>query len=116
MEKKSKEVKMGGAKQEDQKIPYEQLEQVALQLRAANNDLYKRLQSAQQAIAEFNEIGMLLDILGKSEYFCCINFESHVLAVTLGITKGCFFSNSRDCTGLEHVVTTEKLFGVTVCR
>lgn len=69
MEKKSKEVKIDGAKQEDQKIPYEQLEQVALQLRAANNDLYKRLQSAQQAIAEFNEIGMLLDILGKSEYF-----------------------------------------------
>lgn len=69
MEKKSKEVKMKDAKQEEQKLPYEQLEQVALQLRNANNDLYKRLQNAQQAIAEFNEIGMLLDILGKSEYF-----------------------------------------------
>ena len=69
MEKKSEEVKMKDAKQGEQKLTYEQLEQVAVQLRGANNDLYKRLQNAQQAIAEFNEIGMLLDILGKSEYF-----------------------------------------------
>ena len=68
MEKKSKELKKD-VRQESQKLSYEQLEQVALQMRNANNDLYKRLQNAQQAIAEFNEIGMLLDILGKSEYF-----------------------------------------------
>lgn len=72
MEKKSKEVKMNVVKnesKENKKLSYEELEQVALQARGANNDLYQRLQQAQSIIAEFNEIGMLLDILGKAEYF-----------------------------------------------
>lgn len=72
MEKKSKETKMNAAREssnKNEKLSYEELEHIALQARAANNDLYQRLQHAQNVIAEFNEIGMLLDILGKAEYF-----------------------------------------------
>ena len=65
-EKKSKEVKMEG-KQE--KLTYEQLEQIAGNLQQQCQQLYSQLKDAQNTIAEFNEIGLLLDILDKSEHF-----------------------------------------------
>ena len=72
MEKKSKEVKMKKAdpeSQEGQKLTYEQLEKVAVDLQNQRNQYYSQLQKAQSVIAEFNEIGMLLEILAKSEHF-----------------------------------------------
>ena len=69
---KSKEVKMESVaanKEEVKKLSYEELEKVAYQLKAANNALYKRIQQAEGIISEFNEIGMLLSILERSEHF-----------------------------------------------
>lgn len=73
MEKKSKEVKMNGGNgnggKQPEKIPYEQLEQIAGQLNQQCRVLQQQLVQAQNTIAEFNEIGMLLGVLGKSEHF-----------------------------------------------
>lgn len=52
-----------------EKLSYDDLERVAFQLKATNTDLYRRLQSAEATISEFNEIGMLLSIIDKSEHF-----------------------------------------------
>ena len=56
-------------KKEENKLTYEQLEQVAGNLNAQCQQLHSQLRSAQNTIAQVNEIGMLLDILGKSEHF-----------------------------------------------
>lgn len=72
MEKKSKTVKMNGAVTDGKnggKLNYEQLEQVAGSLNQRCNMLYQQLQQAQNTIAEFNEIGMLLDVLKQAEQF-----------------------------------------------
>ena len=68
MDKKSKEVKMDEGKQ-NQKLSYEQLEKVANDLNNNCNMLYRQLQQAQNTIAEFNEIGMLLDVIKQAEQF-----------------------------------------------
>ena len=68
MDKKSKEVKMDAGKQ-TQKLSYEQLEKVANDLNNNCNMLYRQLQQAQNTIAEFNEIGMLLDVIKQAEQF-----------------------------------------------
>lgn len=64
---KSKEVKMDTQKNE--KLSYEQLEQVAGNLNRQCQQLNAQLREARNAIAEFNEIGMMLSILDKSEHF-----------------------------------------------
>ena len=72
MEKKSRTVKMEGAAHEtkqNEKLTYEQLEQLANNLNNRCNLLYRQLQQAQNTIAEFNEIGMLLDVLKQGEQF-----------------------------------------------
>ena len=69
MKEKSKVVKMEETAKKDEKLTYEQLEQVASNLNDKCRQLYKQLQDAQAVIAEFNEIGMLLAILDKSEHF-----------------------------------------------
>lgn len=74
MEKKSRTVKMNTVKsgeenQENQKLTYEQLEQVANNLNNQCRSLYNELTEARELIKDFNDIGMLLSILGKSEYF-----------------------------------------------
>ena len=51
------------------KLTYEQLEQVANNLNQRCNMLYQQLQKAENAIAEYNEIGMLLDIIKQAEHF-----------------------------------------------
>jgi hypothetical protein len=70
---KSKTVKMDAANnsnvESQQKLSYEQLEQVAGNLNQQCKQMQSHIRSLQAAIAEFNEIGMLLDILGKSEHF-----------------------------------------------
>lgn len=67
MEKKNKEVKMETQKSE--KLSYEQLEQTANNLNRQCQQFYSQLQEANRIIAEFNEVEMLLSILGKSEHF-----------------------------------------------
>jgi hypothetical protein len=71
---KSKNVKMnapkGNVKNPDQeKLSYEQLEQIAGNLNQQCRQMQEHIRSLQNAIAEFNEIGMLLDVLDKSEHF-----------------------------------------------
>ena len=66
MSEKSKNVEMKG-KQE--KLSYEQLEQIAGNLNNRCNQLYQQVQEAQAIIADFNEIGMLLSIIDRGEHF-----------------------------------------------
>ena len=68
MEKKSKEVKMNESKQPE-KMTYEQLEQIAGNLNQQCRVLQQQLIQAKNTIAEFNEIGMLLEVLKQSEQF-----------------------------------------------
>ena len=72
-EKKSKTVKMNGGepqgKPQGEKLSYEQLEQIAGNLNHQCQQMQQQIRNMQQALAEVNEIGMLLDILGKSEHF-----------------------------------------------
>ena len=70
MEKKSKEVKMQLAKKKaDEKLSYEQLEQLAANLRQEAKHWYQQCIEMKKVLDEFNEVNMLLDILGKSEHF-----------------------------------------------
>ena len=70
MGEKSKEVKMSVASKEEQKkLTYEQLEQVAANLQRQCQQLYEQLRGAQNVIDNFNEVEMLLSILDKAEYF-----------------------------------------------
>ena len=71
---KSKSVKMnapkGAAENPGQeKLSYEQLEQIAGNLNQQCRQMQEHIRNLQNAIAEFNEISMLLDVLGKSEHF-----------------------------------------------
>ena len=71
---KSKSVKMSASKGNvenpgQEKLSYEQLEQIAGNLNQQCRQMQQVINNQQQAIAEFNEIGMLLDVLGKSEHF-----------------------------------------------
>ena len=52
-----------------EKFSYEQLEQIAGNLNQQCRQQQQIINNQQQVIAEFNEIGMLLDVLGKSEHF-----------------------------------------------
>jgi cell division protein ZapA (FtsZ GTPase activity inhibitor) len=58
-----------GKSVKEEKLSYEQLESVANSLNQKCRQLQEYARSLQQTISEFNEIGMLLDILGKSEHF-----------------------------------------------
>lgn len=76
MEKKNeKKAEMKVVREESQnnevskKLSYEELENIALQSRKQNAELYQRLQQVQNVLAEVNQIGLLLDILGKAEHF-----------------------------------------------
>lgn len=71
---KSKSVKMNAPKGNvenpgQEKLSYEQLEQIAGNLNQQCRQMQEHIRNLQNAIAEFNEIGMLLDVLGKSEHF-----------------------------------------------
>lgn len=75
-EKSAKNVKMNANDNgnvenpsQHQKLSYEQLEQVAGNLNQQCRQMQAHIGNLQRTIAEFNEIGMLLDILGKSEHF-----------------------------------------------
>ena len=52
-----------------EKLSYEQLEQIAGNLNQQCRQMQEHIRNLQNAIAEFNEIGMLLDVLEKSEHF-----------------------------------------------
>ena len=76
MEEKNKKVDSKSTKKSE-KLTYEQLESVANELNMQCKQLYAKLQNAQKVISEFNDLGLLLDIIGKGEYFssdfveCC---------------------------------------------
>ena len=67
MSEKSKTVKMDA--QNNEKLSYEQLEQLANNLNRQCQQFYSQLQEANKIISEFNEVDMLLSILEKSEHF-----------------------------------------------
>lgn len=68
MEKeKSKEVKMNS--EGNEKLTYEQLEKFASDLHSSYKQLQQKYWEASRVIAEFNEIGLLLEILDKAAYF-----------------------------------------------
>ena len=54
---------------QQEKLSYEQLEQIAGNLNQQCRQMQEHILNLQNALAEFNEVGMLLDILGKSEHF-----------------------------------------------
>lgn len=72
MAKEKKTIKQDGNVEipgQKEKLSYEQLEQIAGNLNQQCRQMQQIINNQQQAIAEFNEIGMLLDVLGKSEHF-----------------------------------------------
>lgn len=74
MEKEKKTISMNASKGNvenpgREKLSYEQLEQIAGNLNQQCRQMQEHIRSMQNVIAEFNEIGMLLDVLGKSEHF-----------------------------------------------
>ena len=89
VKEKSKEVKMDAQAQPQEKLSYEQLEQLAGNLNKQCQQMYTKLQEANRAIAEFNEIGLLLDVLGKAEYFSD-NFVSRCSVKIEGIITKAF--------------------------
>jgi ABC-type transporter Mla subunit MlaD len=54
---------------QQEKLSYEQLEQIANSLNQQCRQMQEHIRNLQNVIAEFNEIGMLLDVLDKSEHF-----------------------------------------------
>ena len=97
MEKKSKEVRMNasGDSNQSEKLTYEQLEQVANNLNNRCNLLYQQLQQSQKALGEVNEIGMLLDVLGKSEHFEQAFVERCASKIQELISKAMYASEKR---------------------
>lgn len=69
MEKSKKTNVETSGEKKPEKLTYEQLEQVANNLNKQCQQMYGQLQEANRVISEFNEIDMLLSILGKSEFF-----------------------------------------------
>ncbi len=94
MEKETKTVKLTPNTEEStasnpQKLTYEQLEQVARDLAMQRNQLQAHLQKAEQAIAEFNDLGVLLSIVNSGENFSsdfivrCTNRIEKMVSVAL---------------------------------
>ena len=52
-----------------EELTYEQLKQVASGLKAQCDQLYQKLREAHNIISNFNDIGLLISIIEKSEYF-----------------------------------------------
>ena len=68
MEEKKMKVEKDPTKKSE-KLTYEQLESVANELNMQCKQLYAQLQNAQKVISEFNDLGLLLEIIDKGEYF-----------------------------------------------
>lgn len=70
--KEAKEVKLTEAKPEtekEEKLTYEQLEQVAMRLNQQCQQMYEKLQEAERIIKNVNDIELLLSVIRQSEYF-----------------------------------------------
>jgi hypothetical protein len=104
MEKKTKTVAMETAKKnskkaeaKDEKLSYEQLEQIAINLNQQCQQLQQQLHQAQQTIANFNGmevvVSLLMDILGKSEFFSedfiarCVNKIEFIASKAMDTVK-----------------------------
>ena len=64
MEEKKMKVEKDSTKKSE-KLTYEQLESVANELNMQCKQLYAQLQNAQKVISEFNDLGLLLEIIDK---------------------------------------------------
>lgn len=96
MKEKSKVVNMEETAKKNEKLTYEQLEQVASNLNDKCRQLYKQLQEAQAVIAEFNEIGMLLAIIDKGDSFEIPFVERCAKKVQQIITKALDASEKKE--------------------
>jgi hypothetical protein len=97
MGEKSKEVKMNvSSKEEQKKLTYEQLEQVAGNLQRQCQQMYDQLREAQNVINNFNEVEMLLYILDKSEYFKAEFTDRCAAKIQEVITKALDASEKRE--------------------
>ena len=76
MEEKKKPIEK---KEEQKKLTYEQLEQIAGNLQAQCQQLHNQLRDTQRVIAEFNEVGMLLDILDKADEILGYSLKDPIL-------------------------------------
>ena len=54
---------------QQKKLSYEELEQIAGNLNQQCRQMQQVINNQRQIISEFNEIGMLLEVLAKSEHF-----------------------------------------------
>ena len=54
---------------QQEKLSYEQLEQIAGNLNQQCRQMQEHIRNLQDVISEFNELGLLLEVLGKSEHF-----------------------------------------------
>lgn len=86
-EENNNEVKMNASNGSGKKLSYEELEQMAGNLNRQCQQFYSQLQEANRIISEFNEVGMLLSILERSEHFssafterCASKIETMVTA------------------------------------
>lgn len=68
MEKKSKKETVNEEVKQE-KLTYEQLEEAAANLSEQCKQLYGKLMEAQQVIAGFNDISLLLEIIDRGENF-----------------------------------------------
>lgn len=64
-----KEIKSKKVSNTDKKLSYEQLEQVAANLNQQCRNQQQAIQELQRALSELSEIGTLLNILDKGQYF-----------------------------------------------
>jgi hypothetical protein len=72
MKKETKKPEMTVTKNEEaknEKLTYEQLEQVANNLNNQCRNLHQRCLQAENALASFNEVALLLDVLEKDSFF-----------------------------------------------
>ena len=69
MEKKSKTMQVNPTTKQPEKLTYEQLENVARDLNMQNRQLQAQLENAGRVISEFNDLGMLLNIVKQGECF-----------------------------------------------
>ena len=86
MEKKS-DSKVSEVKSENKKLSYEELEKIASNLNNQCKQLYQELMETRQVLANFNDVGLLLSIIDKSEYFDTSFVERCIKKVQTIITE-----------------------------
>lgn len=89
MEKKNKKENVEEVAKKNEKLTYEQLEQVANNLNNQCKQLYQELMETRKLLSNINDIEMLLSLVGNSAYFSsafvdrCANKIEQVVTVML---------------------------------